>query len=171
MRTRAALALLLVAVALGAAACRPSPEEVAVEREELRATLEDYTTRLAQAYAFTDATLLAPVASQREVASVARNIDVLARAGQRLATDLKELEIEDVDSSGPGNAYVSTFEVWEIRVMDLGSDRLVSIDRDQRNRVRYQLEKEEGRWRVLWRQRTEEGAAPGGAAGGGGGGS
>ena len=45
------------------------------------------------------------------------------------------------------------------------------LDATDAIRVRYQLEKEEGRWRVLWRQRTEEGAAPGGAADGGGGGS
>jgi hypothetical protein len=55
--------------------------------------------------------------------------------------------------------------VWEIRVMDLGSERMISADRDQRNRVRYQLEKEEGRWRVLWRQRIDD-AAPGGGGGG-----
>jgi hypothetical protein len=159
------LGVLALVVAGLAAACRPAPEEVAADREEIRAMLEAYADRLSQAYAFTDASILEGIASQREIASVAGNIEILARDGQRLATDLEELQIEKIEMVDRGNAYVQTFEVWEIRVMDLGSERMISADRDQRNRVRYQLEKEEGRWRVLWRQRIDD-AAPGGGGGG-----
>lgn len=164
----AAVAVAAVAL-LALAACRPAPEEVAVEEEALRTTIDRYADLLSQAYAFTDASLIAPVAAQREVAAVGANIQQLAGAGQRIATDLKELEIEDIDMSDLDNAYVRTFEVWEIRVMDLGSERVISVDPNQRNRVRYQLKRLDGEWKVLWRQRLDD-AGGGGAAGGGTGG-
>lgn len=160
----AALALLLAA----AAGCRPQPEEIAVEEEAIQAALRTYASRLSQAYAFTDATLLESIASQREIAAVQRNVESLAAQGQRIATDLKEMSIEELTMSDLDHAHVQTFEVWEIRVMDLGSERVISVDPDQRNRVRYQLEREAGEWRVLWRQRIDDrgGAGDGGGAGG-----
>lgn len=161
------LVALSVALLATTAACRPSPEQVAVGEEEIRGTIDRYTTLLSQAYAFADASLLDPVASQREVAAVHANVQQLASQGQRIATDLKEMQIEEIGMSDVNNAYVQTFEVWEIRVMDLGSERVISIDRNQRNRVRYQLKKGEGRWEVLWRQRLDEGRSSGGGAGGG----
>jgi hypothetical protein len=165
-----------VAVAAGAAlallaslaACRPDEQEVAVEEEAIRAVIDRYADLLSQSYAFTDSSLLEPVASQRERAAVETNSRQLADRGTRIATDLKELEIEDIGMSDLDNAYVQTFELWEIRVMDLGSERLISIDPNQRNRVRYQLKRQDGVWKVLWRQRLGEGAGGGGAAAPGG---
>ena len=158
----AAVAALALLAAL--AACRPAEEEVAVEEEAIRAVIARYADLLSQAYAFTDSSLLEPVASQRERAAVEANIRQLADRGQRIATDLKEMQIEEIGMSDLDNAYVQTFELWEIRVMDLGSERVVSVDPDQRNRVRYQLKRQDGVWRVLWRQRLDEGGATGGAS-------
>lgn len=160
-------ALLAAALLLPLAGCRPEPEEIAVEEEAIQAALQAYASRLSQAYAFTDASLLSPIASQREVAAVQRNVESLAAQGQRIATDLKEMSIEEVTMSDLAHAHVQTFEVWEIRVMDLGSERVISVDADQRNRVRYQLEREAGEWRVLWRQRVDDRGGAGGAAGAG----
>lgn len=151
----AALALLATL-----AACRPAEEDVAVEEEAIRAVIDRYADLLSQAYAFTDSSLLEPVASQRERAAVEVNIRQLADRGQRIATDLKEMQIEEIGMSDLDNAYVQTFELWEIRVMDLGSERVVSVDPNQRNRVRYQLKRQDGVWRVLWRQRLDESGAP-----------
>ncbi len=50
------------------------------------------------------------------------------------------------------NAYVTTVEVWDIRTYAAGSDNVVRQALDQRNRVKYQLRRENGRWRVFWRQ-------------------
>lgn len=165
-RTRAAALAAVAALALltSLAACRPDEQEVAVEEEAIHAVIERYADLLSQAYAFTDSSLLEPVASQRERAAVETNIRQLADRGTRIATDLKELEIEDIGMSDLDNAYVQTFELWEIRVMDLGSERVISVDPNQRNRVRYQLKRQDGVWRVLWRQRLGEGAGGGGAA-------
>jgi hypothetical protein len=162
----AALAAVAVLAALALAACRPAAEEVAVEEEALRATIDRYADLLSQAYAFTDGSLLAPVASSREVAAVEANVRQLAERGQRIATDLKELEVEDIGMSDLDNAYVQTFEVWEIRVMDLGSERVISVDPNQRNRVRYQLKRLDGEWKVLWRQRLDDTRETRGGTGG-----
>ena len=164
-RTRAAaFAVAALALLASLAACRPDEQEVAVEEEAIRAVIDRYADLLSQAYAFTDSSLLEPVASQRERAAVETNIRQLADRGTRIATDLKELEIEDIGMSDLDNAYVQTFELWEIRVMDLGSERVISVDPNQRNRVRYQLKRQDGVWKVLWRQRLDEGAGGGGAA-------
>jgi hypothetical protein len=161
----AAVAALALLASLGG--CRPAEEDVAVEEEAIRAVIDRYADLLSQAYAFTDSSLLEPVASQRERAAVEVNIRQLAEHGQRIATDLKEMQIEEIGMSDLDNAYVQTFELWDIRVMDLGSERVVSVDANQRNRVRYQLKRQDGEWKVLWRQRLDEGASPGrgGAAG------
>lgn len=166
MKIRATTATTLLAAcalaALALAGCRPSDEEVVVEEEALRATIDQYADRLSQAYAFTDASLLEPVAAAREVAAVHANVQQLADRGQRIATDLKELQVEEIGMSDLDNAYVQTFEVWEIRVMDLGSERVISVDQNQRNRVRYQLKRLDGEWKVLWRQRLDDAPAAGG---------
>lgn len=165
-RTATALAACALAALALAAACRPASEEVAVEEEALRRTIDEYADRLSQAYAFTDASLLEPVAATREVAAVHANVQQLADRGQRIATDLKELEIEEIGMTDLDNAYIQTFELWEIRVMDLGSERVISVDANQRNRVRYQLKRLDGTWKVLWRQRLDDNPAAGGGAGG-----
>jgi hypothetical protein len=166
LRAVAIAAVAALAVVASLAACRPDVQEVAVEEEAIRAVIARYADLLSQAYAFTDSSLLEPVASQRERAAVETNVRQLADQGQRIATDLKDLQIEELRMSDLDNAYVQTFETWEIRVMDLGSERVISVDANQRNRVRYQLKRQDGEWRVLWRQRTDAGATPraGGAA-------
>lgn len=148
------LLLLLTAVA----ACEPSAEKVAADREAVEATLRDYGRLLSQAYAFTNPEALAPVATKREQASVENNIARIAEQGQRLAVDQKEMVLEDLNVFQPGNAYVVTFETWEVRLLALGSDREISRDEKQQTRVRYRLKTDDdGVWKVVWRQRLEEG--------------
>ena len=160
LRAAAVAAVTVLALLTALTACRPAEEDVAVQEDAIRGVIDRYADLLSQAYAFTDSSLLEPVASQREQAAVEANIRQLAERGQRIATDLKEMQIEEIGMSDLDNAYVQTFELWEIRVMDLGSERVVSVDPDQRNRVRYQLKRQEGEWKVLWRQRLDESGAP-----------
>jgi len=160
-------ALLVLAAALAAVlgACSPSPQRVAADRAEILATLETYGRQLSQAYAFADPSVLAEVAMPREVASVENNIARMANDGRRIAADQKELAIEDLDLFQIGDAYVRTFEVWDIRVLAVGSEQEISRDEAQESRVRYRMKKDdEGHWKVLWRQRLEDegggGASP-----------
>ena len=149
------LALLVALAMLGA--CKPSPQQVEAEKGEIRQTLGTYARQLSHAYAFADPSALAEVAMPREVASVENNIARMANDGRRIAADQKELTIEDLDVFQVGDAYVRTFEVWDIRVFAVGSEQEISRDENQESRVRYRLKKDdEGQWKVLWRQRLDD---------------
>ena len=158
-----------LALVLAVAACEPSAEKVAADRGEIEEMLERYAEQLSQAYAFTDPEALAEVAMPREVASVETNIARLAQDGRRIASHQKQMTIEDLDVFQVGDAYVRTHEVWDIRVMALGAEEEISRDENQASRVRYRLKKDdEGRWKVLWRQRLgDEGGGAGGIGAGG----
>lgn len=160
--------LLLVPVLLVAVACGPTPEEVQADREAIEATLHEYGRQLSQAYAFTDPTALEEVAMPREVAAVENNIARLAEDGRRIAAHQKELVIEDLNVFQPGQAYVRTFETWDIQVMAIGTERSISRDPDQRSRVRYRLKQDDdGAWKVLGRERLEAASRELEAGGGG----
>lgn len=147
-------AVLLAAGLWALGGCGPSEERVEADRQAIEETLERYATQLSHAYAFTDPSALEEVAMPREVASVESNIAQMADEGRRIAADQKELTIENLEAPGTGTAFVNTLEVWDIRVMDLGSEREISRDENQESRVRYQLKTDgEGTWKVLWRQR------------------
>lgn len=159
------------------AACEPSPEQVAADRDAIHRTLEEYASRLSQAYAFSDPSALEEVAMPREVASVESNIARLAADGRSIAAHQKEMVIEDLNVFQPGHAYVRTFETWDIRVTAVGAERVISSDPDQESRVRYRLKQDDdGAWKVLGRERLEQenggggGTASGGTASGGEGG-
>lgn len=154
-------AVLLAAGLWTAVGCGPSEERVEADRQAIEEALERYATQLSQAYAFTDPSALEDVAMPREVASVESNIATLAEQGQRFVVDQKELTIENLEAPGTGSAFVNTLEVWDIRVMDLGSEREISRDENQESRVRYQLKTDdEGNWKVLWRQREGDEGTP-----------
>jgi len=159
---RRLLAAVLVAAAALLAACAPSPEEEALDREVIAETLREYGRLLSLAYTFTDPELLAPVAMPREIAQVGNNIALLAEEGRRIASDQKELVVEDVRRFQGSNAYVTTYEVWDLRVLAIGAEREVSRDENQQSRVRYHVKiGDDGNWKVVWRQRLEDAAAGG----------
>lgn len=143
-----ALALLLP----GLGACAPSPEEQAVEREEIATFLRDYLPRMAAAYRTGDVEPLAPYAAQKEGDSILRRVRELAKGGEVLDAELVSLEVEDVRTWSAVNAYVTTVEVWTLRVRATGSGSVLREEIEQTSRVKYQLKREGDRWRVFWRQ-------------------
>ena len=152
------LAALLLPLALAPAACGPSQEELAADREEIEEMLREYARLLARAYTFADPSVLDPVATRREMASVENNIATLADQGRRQAVDLRELTIEDLNLCQADNAYVRTFEVWDIRVLATGVEQEISRQDGQQSRVRYHVKRNDdtGDWEVVWRQRLDE---------------
>lgn len=144
------LALPLVTVALGS--CQPTPEERAADREEIATFLREYLPKMAQAYRTGDTEALAPYAAQKEREMIKKRVLDLAKQGQVLAPHLDSLEVEDVRTWSKVNAYVTTVEVWDIKVLAAGSDTVVRQELGQSNRVKYQLQRDGDRWRVFWRQ-------------------
>ncbi len=154
-RRRVAPVLLLLVCLPGLAvlgSCKPTVEEQAAKRDEIAAFLREYLPKMAEAYRTGDTDSLAPYAAQKERESIRKRVRDLAKQGQVLAPHLDSLQVEDVRIWGRVNAYVTTVEVWDIRVLAAGSDSVVRQELDQSNRVKYQLKQEDGRWRVFWRQ-------------------
>lgn len=165
-----AVPALVLAGLLAATACGPSPEEMEANREDVEALLQEYARQLSQAYAFSDPSALEEVATPREVANVENNIARLAEQGRRIAAHQKEMVIEDLNVFQPGQAFVRTFEVWDIRVTALGAEEVISRDPDQQSRVRYRLKTDdEGEWKVVGRERLENSSQELQGDGGGGG--
>lgn len=148
-----ALLAVLGLFAVGLAACGgPTPEEEAVDREEVATFLREYLPKLAEAYRTGDASALEPYAAAKEQASIEHRARELAKAGEVLAPELDSVEVEDVRTWQAVNAYVTTVEVWDIRTYATGTENVVREQLDQTNRVKYQLKREGGRWRVFWRE-------------------
>jgi hypothetical protein len=142
--------LLLVA---GLAGCGgPSPEKAAADKEEIQAFIEEYLPKLAEAYRTGDASGLEPYAAAKERSSIERRARELAKGGEVLAPVLESVEVEEVRSWQEINAYVTTIEVWDIRTYATGTENVVREQLAQTNRVKYQLQRENGRWRVFWRE-------------------
>jgi len=144
---RTALSLLLLATF----ACASGEEQKQVDTAAIAAALEAYLPLLGQAYATGDLAPLEGLAAQKEIAAVEKRISELADQGRVLEPIFRELTVEDVKVFNYANAYVTTVEVWDLRSLATGSREQLAEDVGQRNRVKYQLKREGGSWKVLFR--------------------
>lgn len=153
---RPLLALALLPALLLAGACGgDSPEEEAADRDEIQAFLEEYLPRMAEAYRTGDVESLTPYTTQKERAAISSRVREMAESGQILAPELESVEVEDVTVWSAVNAFVTTVEVWDVRVLATGTETVVREEENQPNRVKYQLKREDGAWRVFGRQLEE----------------
>lgn len=148
MRHGPSMALLILLVAV---ACGPSAERQEVNRDEIKADLEAYLPLLGEAYATGDLEPLQGWAVEKERARVMKRLDDLTTQGRRLVPTFRQLTVEDVNIWNYSNAFVTTLEVWDLKILALGSEQVLAEELGQRNRVKYQLKREEDRWRVLFR--------------------
>lgn len=117
--------------------------------------LQEYLPVLAEAYREDDPMRLSEWVADKEIARVSKRIGELAQQGSSLQPTFRSVTVEDVRVWGNGNAFVTTVEVWDLRSVAIGSGMVVQEVNDQVNRVRYQLKKGQGRWRVLFRTIAE----------------
>lgn len=149
----AAFSLLVGMALLGA--CAPTEEEIRVEREELRATLEEYLPRMAEVYRTGDLEPLRPYASERELAVLQKNISDQAARGQSFDNELVELTIESVSPMSEMNVMVRTVETWSVKLRPVGSEEgILGQTEAQVSRVQYHLQRTDNRWRVMARDRA-----------------
>ena len=133
-------------------ACVPAEERAAAEREAVHERLEEYLPALGEAYRTRDFEPLSEWASQKEVATVRRRVYDLQERGRELHPRFRSVEVERVTIPGHSNAYVTTREIWDLRVYALGTDTVLSESLGQVSRVQYQLLRgSEGRWVVIAR--------------------
>jgi hypothetical protein len=147
---RAAALWLLLPFAVSA--CGEAPAVSPEDQVAIATLLGNYLPRLADAYRSGDLTILEGLASEKEIAELDKRISDLAAEGRDVRPTFESFDIEDVTVWSHSNAFVTTIEVWDLRVYASGTDQLLSEVDDQRNRVKYQLKRREDGWQVLYRQ-------------------
>jgi hypothetical protein len=149
------LRLLLLAPLLFLATCTSAETKEARAREEIQEMLEEYLPVLAEAYATEDPDLLDTWVAQKEVARVRKLLDELAAQGRAFEPTFRSVTVEEVKIWGHANAFVVSFEVWDIKSLATGTGQVLQEVAGQANRVRYQMKRNEGRWRILFRTIAE----------------
>lgn len=145
------LALLLVVAALSLTSCGPSKHEVATDKAEIKATLEHYLPKLALAYSASDLNGLKGYAAEKEVAAVRKRVEDIAAQGRHLVPTFHSVTIEKIVVWGYANAYVTTVEVWDLKIYAAGTSTVLSQELEKSTRARYQLKKYDGHWHILFR--------------------
>ena len=124
-------------------------------KEEIRVLLEEFLPVLGEAYAQRDATLIRPFVAEKEIARVNKRLEELSDQGQVYEPTLQSITIEDVNVWSNSNAFVSTLEVWDVRRLAAGTEQVLTVIENQRNRVKYQMKRDTEGWRVLYRTIVE----------------
>ena len=99
------------------------------------------------------AKILGGHAAEKEIAGMEKRISDLLGESRVIRPSVKSVRVDDIQIWNYANAFVTTLEVWDLRVYASGTDTLLSEALDQHNRVKYQL-KRTGRdaWLVLFRE-------------------
>jgi len=152
MRTTVLISSLiaLVAISFGCnEATRKADDEAA--KEKIKATLESYLPLLGEAYASGNLEPLRGWVAEKEMARVYKRVDDLATQGRTLVPTFRQVTVEEINVWNYSNAYVTTLEVWDLEVYASGTEQILSQEYEQPNRVKYQLKRDDDRWRVLFR--------------------
>jgi len=138
-------------VLAGLVACGSSAERTALDSASIAASLEEYLPVLGRVYADGNVEALRPYAAEKELARIQALVQNLVDQGRYLAPEFKSLTVEGTHTWNHSNAFVTTLEVWDVRMHALGSGELLAEDVDKTYRVKYQLKRDGEGWRVLFR--------------------
>ncbi len=147
VRPLALLTLLLPLLACGGV--EPASEAVGAEIER---DLAGYLPRLAEAYRSGEASVLEGFAAEKEIAGLDKRISDMLAQSREMRPEFKGFTVEETTVWSHANAYVTTLETWDLRVFASGTDRQLSEQLGQVNRVKYQLKQVDGRWQVFFRE-------------------
>ncbi len=142
-RTRTLVAA--VALAASAAACRDRADAEAARA--VRA-VRDYDEALVQAFRASDARPLRAVALEAEANRVVVLVDLKRSNGIVLESTLERLEVTGTLRTGAGGRTVETVERWRYFDRPLAPGRPPGTVFVAEMRMRYELAREEGRWKV-----------------------
>jgi hypothetical protein len=150
LRLSTGLMVALFALTLSVSACA-EPGVSEEDRQAIEETIRAYLPKFAEAYATGDASVLDGLAAPKEVSSLQRRIRELEEEGRVIRPTPVDLTVEQVTVWGYSNAFATTLEEWDLVVLATGSERELSRDDGQQNRVRYQLQRQDDGWWVLYR--------------------
>ena len=120
-------------------------------KQEIKVTLESYLPLLGEAYATGNVEPLRYWAAEKEMARIYKIVTDLAAQGRTLVPIFRQVTIEELNVWNYSNAYVTTLEVWDLKTYASGTEQVLAEEPEQANRVKYQLKRDEDRWRVLFR--------------------
>jgi len=143
--------LLGIALFAAMAACSGSGGVSDADRRAIESLLAEYARLMAAAYESGDGKSVAPIATEREQQRLAISISELEAEGRALRPTLQSLAIEAIDPSGRRLVTVNTLEVWDLRVVALGTEQPISESLGQENRLTYTLQRDQSGWHVLAR--------------------
>lgn len=157
LRTISLSRCVLAAALVALAACGAPPGELPPEeaKAEIQAMLEEYLPKVGQAYRESDSSVLEEYVVPKERARTEKRLAELEAQGVVYDPELVSVTVEDVSIWNYSNAFASTLEVWNVRSTTLSGDQVLQEKPGQRNKVKYQLKQEEGRWKVLYRELSE----------------
>ncbi len=148
----AGLACLAAITLLGQLGCSESAKiDQEAAKQEIAASLEAYLPLLGEAYATGNVEPLREWAAEKEMARIYKIVTDLAAQGRTLVPTFRQMTIEEVNVWNYANAYVTTLEVWDLKTYASGTDQVLAQESEQPNRVKYQLKRDDGRWRVHFR--------------------
>jgi hypothetical protein len=146
--------MLLLALMLFAAACASDERTAELDRGEIEELLADYLPKLGEAYRTGNVEVLRDVASEKELAAMTKQIgDLMSQEGRVIDPKLVSFTVEQINVWNYSNAFVTTIEVWDLKVLVSGSEQVLSEVQDQRSRVKYQLKRRDEGWQILSRIR------------------
>jgi hypothetical protein len=147
------LALVLAAGVL-VAGCQSDERTAEVERGAIEELLAEYLPLLAEAYRTGNVEVLRAVASEKELAAMSKQIgDLMSQEGRVVDPELESFTVEQIEVWNYSNAFVTTIEVWDLKVLASGTETVLSEVDDQRSRVKYQLKRRDEGWQILSRIR------------------
>ena len=142
------------------AGCGPSAQRAGEDRQAVESLLADYAARLTRAYEAGDPAPLAEVATGREGTRVTSRIAELAGDGRGLRPRLVRMVVDGFEAQSGTSATATTIEVWDLKMVALGSEATLGESKGQENRVVYTLMRERGRWWVLSRMLRSSNESP-----------
>lgn len=149
------IVLAFVVIALQLACGEGKVAESARNKDDIQEFLEDYLPILAKAYSTGDVQSLKGFAAEKEMAYIRKYLEKLSDSGRILEPSFEHATIEDFNVWNNSNAFVTTVEVWDVRMFATGSHTLLGEDIGRSDRVKYQLKRKDGRWRVLYRSKQD----------------
>ena len=142
---------LVFSLTLALSGCGRTARQEERDASSIAAMLEEYLPLLGRVYEDGDIELLRPFAVEKELARMHALVQDLADQGRYLAPEFKNVTVEKTHIWNNSNAFVTTLEVWDVRLLLLGRDELLAEDLDKNYRVKYQLKRNDGGWRILFR--------------------
>ena len=136
--------------ALLVTACGPSAARRDQDRAEIERLLAEYGRRLSEAYRTGSAQALREVATEREITRVHKQIAQLAADGRMLVAEPVSSTRQSVEFQRT-SATATASETWNLKVVAVGSNAVLSESPGQENQLLYSLTRDGGRWWILSR--------------------